>query len=118
MMNTAVAFYPRVTAASLADPHQSGGSPKHKEEDVATVQNVGKLDTQGEHVVIPVLISTPTMKGMLCLWRICWMVHGSPVVGRNNVTGMLLYILEAHHCEDGVVDDALQTLFAPCNLML
>ena len=48
---------------------------------------MGKLDTQGEHVVIHMLISTPIMKGMSSRSRVYWMGHGYPVVGCRNVKG-------------------------------
>jgi len=48
---------------------------------------VEKLDIQGEHVVIHVLISTPIMKGMSWPSRIYWKGHGYPVVARRNVKG-------------------------------
>jgi len=55
---------PRVMKDILGDPHRSAWSPKHKVQHVIGVPNVGKLDTQGGHVVILMLILIPIMKGM------------------------------------------------------
>jgi len=55
--------YPLVTDDNLGDPHQSAKSRKRKVQDPAGVPNVMKLDIQGGHTEILVLISILIMRG-------------------------------------------------------
>jgi len=65
-MTTVVVSYFLVMNDSLGNPHQSAESRKRKVQDPAGVPNVVKLDIQEGHIIL-VLISIPTIKGML--WR-------------------------------------------------
>jgi len=72
---------------SLDDLNQSAKSPKRKVQHHVGVPNAVKLDIQGGHVIILVLISIQIMKAMSWQLRIRWMVHGCPVVRPPNIKG-------------------------------
>jgi len=84
-MITVAVSYPLVMDDSLGDPHQSTESRKRKVQNPTGIPNVVKLDIQGGHAKILVSISILIMKGMLWQWRIYWIVHRYPMVGRRNV---------------------------------